>query len=219
MGRVAVVNTPGSSSKSQVLRLGVLGGTFDPPHYGHLTLAENGRVQLSLDRVLLALAGQPPHKPGCPITPSPHRLAMMEMAIADNPAFSVCRVDLDRPGPHFTTDTLALLQQDYPEAELFFLMGGDSLAQFVSWRDPGGIVCRAQLAVMQRPGHTPDLQTLEQAVPGIANRLVWLDVPHLNLASSDLRRRVQESLPLRYLVPPSVETYIREHRLYEALSG
>jgi nicotinate-nucleotide adenylyltransferase len=194
--------------------LGILGGTFDPPHYGHLALAENARTQLRLDRVLFVLAGHPPHKPDRPIAPVAHRVAMVKAAIADNSAFAVSRVDLDRPGPHYTVEMLALLRQEYPEAELFFLLGGDSLAQFLTWRDPAGIVQQARLAVMQRPGYASDLERLEQAVPGIRERLVWLDAPHLDIASSELRRRAHEGSPLRYLVPPAVETYIREHHLY-----
>jgi nicotinate-nucleotide adenylyltransferase len=194
--------------------LGILGGTFDPPHYGHLALAENARAQLELDRVLFVLAGQPPHKPDCPITPVHHRAAMLKAAIADNPAFVISRVDVDRPGPHYSVDMLALLRREYPDADLFFLMGGDSLAQFLTWRDPSGIVQRACLAVMRRPGLTPDLEQLERAIPGIQERLAWLDTPYLDTASSDLRRRVREGLPLRYLVPPAVEDYVHEHRLY-----
>jgi nicotinate-nucleotide adenylyltransferase len=197
------------------LRLGVIGGTFDPPHYGHLVLAENSRVQLWLDRVLFVLAGQPPHKPGWPISPAHHRVAMVEAAIADNPAFTLSRVDLDRPGPHYTTEMLALLRQEYPEGELTLLIGGDSLAQFLTWRDPAGIVRQARLAVMQRPGYEPGLEMLGQAVPGLHERVVWIDAPYLDIAASDLRQRVREGLPLRYLVPPPVEAYIREHRLYE----
>lgn len=195
--------------------LGVLGGTFDPPHYGHLALAENGRVQLQLDRILFVPTGQQPLKPDRPITPAHHRVAMVEAAIADNPAFAVSRVDLARPGPHYTVGMLALLRQEHPEAELFFLMGGDSLADFLAWRDPASIVRQARLAVMRRPGYEPDLAALEQTVPGLCERLVWLDAPHLEIAASDLRRRVREGLPLRYLVPPMVETYICEHNLYK----
>jgi nicotinate-nucleotide adenylyltransferase len=205
--------------KAETVRLGVLGGTFDPPHYGHLVLAENSRVQLGLERVFFVLAGQPPHKLRCPVASSRHRLAMVEAAVAGNPSFAVSRIDLGRPGPHYTVDMLALLGQEYPAAELFFLMGGDSLAHFITWRDPAGIARRARLAVMQRPGHAPDVETLEGVVPGIAERLAWLDVPRLDIASSDLRRRVREGLPLRYLVPPAVETYICEQRLYGALPG
>jgi nicotinate-nucleotide adenylyltransferase len=168
--------------------------------------------------VLFVLAGQPPHKPERPIAAAPHRAAMVEAAVADNPAFALSRVDLDRPGPHYTVEMLALLRRGYAGAELFFLMGGDSLAQFLTWRDPAGIVRQARLAVMPRPGYEPDLAALERAIPGIRERLVWLDAPYLDIAASDLRRRAGRGLPLRYLVPPAVETYVREHRLYGALS-
>ena len=209
MGGVATIE-----SHTQISRLGILGGTFDPPHYGHLALAENGRAQLGLDRVLFVLAGQPPHKPDAPVTPAFHRAAMVEAATAGNSTFSLSRVDLDRPGPHYTVDMLALLQQEYPGAALYFLMGGDSLAQFLSWRDPAGIAQQAWLAVMRRSVHSPDLEELEAAVPGVRERIIWLDVPELDIASTDLRRRVREGLPLRYLVPSQVEAYIREYQLY-----
>ncbi|MBN1976052.1 MAG: nicotinate-nucleotide adenylyltransferase [Anaerolineae bacterium] len=195
-------------------RLGILGGTFDPPHYGHLALAENGRAQLGLARVLLVPAGQQPLKLGRGITPAHHRCSLVEAAIADNPALTLSRVDLDRPGPHYTTDTLALLQKAHPDASLFFLVGSDSLAQLPAWHDAAGIVQRARLGVMRRPGWEVDLATLEQAVPGIGQRLDWLDTPCLDIAASDLRRRARQGLPLRYLVPPQVEAYIRKHRLY-----
>jgi nicotinate-nucleotide adenylyltransferase len=197
--------------------LGLLGGTFDPPHYGHLVLAETARVQLRLDRVLFVVAGLPPHKPGRPITPDRHRAAMVEVAIADNPAFAISRVDVDRPGPHYTVETLSLLRREYPEAELFFLVGGDSLAQFLTWRDPVGILLQARLAVMPRPGYEPDLAALEQVVPDAHDRLAWLDAPFLDISASDLRRRVRKGLSIRYLVPPPVEAYVREHCLYAAL--
>jgi nicotinate-nucleotide adenylyltransferase len=208
-----------TNPRSQISKLGVIGGTFDPPHYGHLVLAENGRVQLRLDRVLFVPAKQPPHKPGRPITPAHHRVAMVEAAIAGNPAFVLSHVDLDRSGPHYTVEMLALLRRENPGADLYFLMGGDSLAEFLTWRDPVGIVQQARLAVMQRPGCEPDLVALEQAVPGLYERFVWLDAPYLDIAASDLRRRVRVGLPLRYLVPPPVEDYIREYHLYEVLPG
>ena len=213
------ISNPQSQSLPLISKLGVLGGTFDPPHYGHLALAENARAQLQLDRVLFVLAGQPPHKPDCPIAPVSHRAAMVQAAIARNPAFAVSHVDMDRPGPHYTVDMLTLLQQEHPEAELTFLLGGDSLAQFLAWRDPAGIVRQARLAVMRRPGHASNLERLEQAIPGVRERLVWLDVPCLDIASSDLQRRVREGLPLCYLVPSVVEAYICEHRLYRRCSA
>jgi len=215
MGGVTDRRPPAANLQSlDPVSLGVIGGTFDPPHYGHLVLAENARLQLQLEAILFVLAGQPPHKPGRPITPVTHRAAMLETAIADNPAFILSHVDVNRPGPHYTVDMLTLLQQNYPAADLFFLMGEDSLAEFLSWRDPAGIVRCVSLVVMQRPGYTPDMEALERAAPGIRERLIWLDTPPLALSSSDLQRRAREGLSLRYLTPPSVEAYIHAHRLY-----
>ena len=195
--------------------LGVLGGTFDPPHYGHLALAENARVQLRLDRVLFVPAGQPPHKPNQPTTPAHHRAAMVQAAIVDHPAFELSRVDLDRPGPHYTVDMLALLGRAYPGADFYFLIGSDSLVEFPTWRDSAGILRQAQLAVMRRPGWEVDLEALEKETPEIRERLAWLDTPYLQISGTDLRRRAREGLPLRYLIPPSVEAYVRERCLYQ----
>jgi nicotinate-nucleotide adenylyltransferase len=194
--------------------IGVLGGTFDPPHYGHLVLAETARVQLSLDLVILAPAGHPPLKPRPPAAGAEHRLAMLEAAIAGNPHFVISRLDIDRSGPNYTVDTLEQLRGEYPGAALYLLMGGDSLAQLLSWRDPGGVVRQAKLAVMRRPGWEADLEEMEKAIPGFAERLVWLEGPSLDIQSSQLRRRSAEGLPLRYLVPPAVEAYIEKHGLY-----
>lgn len=195
-------------------RIGVIGGTFDPPHYAHLVLAENGLAQLHLDRVLFVPAGRPPHKPDEPITPVDHRLAMLDEAIADNASFCLSRVDVERRGPHFTVDMLRILDEDYPDAIIFFLMGGDSLAEFTTWRDPAGILEQARLAVMRRPGSETDLSALRETLPSISDRLVWLDAPYLEISGTDLRRRVSEGLPIRYLVPPGVGAYIRHSGLY-----
>lgn len=192
----------------------MLGGTFDPPHYGHLALAEAALAQLELAQVLFVPAGAPPHKPGRPITPTYHRAAMVEAAIAGQPAFALSRVDLDRPGPHYTVDMLALLQQTLPESELYFLLGSDSLHDLPSWRDPAGILRQARLAVLGRPGWQADWEALEQAVPGLRERLVRLEAPMLAISSTDLRRRARQGLPLTGLVPPAVEEYIRRHGLY-----
>lgn len=196
--------------------MGVIGGTFDPPHYGHLVLAENGRIQLELDSVVFVPAGVPPHKPEHPIMPPEDREAMVEVAIRGNPAFTLSRVDLDRRGPHYTVDMLGILGRVCPEATLFFLMGGDSLAEFSGWRNPAGVVAQAHLAVMERPGSSADLDALEEEIPGIDQRLVWLDAPFLDISGTDLRRRVREGLPIRYLVPPAVRRYVEEHDLYRS---
>ncbi|MEA3377290.1 MAG: nicotinate-nucleotide adenylyltransferase [Chloroflexota bacterium] len=194
--------------------MGVIGGTFDPPHYGHLVLAENARVQLKLDRVLFVPAGEPPHKPEEPITPVHHRTEMVAATVADNAAFVLSRVDLARPGPHYSVDMLGILRGIHHEAILFFLIGGDSLAEFLSWRNPGGIVEQVRLAVMRRPGWEADVASLEEQLPGIRERLTWLDAPHLEISGTDLRRRVRDGLPIRYLVPPPVRDYVYEHGLY-----
>jgi len=204
-----------AARRIQVSRLGVVGGTFDPPHYGHLVLAENARVQLALDVVLFVPAGRPPHKPAAPITAAQHRVAMVQAAIAGNPAFLLSRVDLERPAPHYTVDMLAMLAEIYPSTELLFLMGGDSLAEFASWRDPSGILELATLVVMERPGWKGDWGALAEQIPALPTRLRVLDAPRIGLSGTDLRRRSRMGLPLRYLVPPAVERYVREYRLYQ----
>jgi len=202
------------------LRIGVLGGTFDPIHYGHLMLAEEARVRLQLARVLFIPAKDPPHKLGQPYSPVAGRLRMVQLAIASNPAFAISEVELTRPGPSYTVDTLAHLQQALgPEAELFFLMGLDSLASILTWRDPAGILARAQLAVAARPGFCADLQALEAALPGLSARTHVLDMPEVGISSHDLRRRVCAGLPIRYQVPDSVEAYVREQGLYRPVAA
>jgi nicotinate-nucleotide adenylyltransferase len=203
-------------SAANLSRIGVLGGTFDPPHYGHLLLADTARVQLHLDRVLFAPAGQPPHKPAARPSPVMHRVALLQAALSDanEPAFCLSRVDLDRPGPHYTVDALALLQKAHPQAEMWFLVGADSLADLTKWRDPARIVALARLGVLARPGAAPDLGQLSAAVPGLVGRIDWLIGPSLEVSSSALRERARQGLPLRFLVPPAVETYLSEHSLY-----
>jgi nicotinate-nucleotide adenylyltransferase len=202
-----------------IRRLGIIGGTFDPPHWGHLVLAQNGLAQLELDRVAFVPAGRPPHKPDQPITPVHHRVAMVELAVEDNAAFCLSRVDVERPGPHYTVDMLGLLQDANPGAALFFLIGGDSLAEFGEWREPSGILHQARLGVMQRPGWEADLASLADKLPALEARLRWLDAPHLALSGTDLRRRVAEGLPIRYLVPDAIHAYVHRHQLYRRASG
>jgi nicotinate-nucleotide adenylyltransferase len=194
--------------------MGVLGGTFDPPHYGHLALAETARVQLELERVLFVPAGRPPHKPAKPISPGHHRRAMVELAIQDNPHFALSCADLGRPGPHYTVRTLALLREMYPKATLFFLMGEDSLSEFHTWREPARILEQAHLAVMRRQSASVDWAQLERIAPDIRARVSWLDIELFTLSSTTLRRRVRRGLPTRYMVPPGVELYVREQQLY-----
>jgi nicotinate-nucleotide adenylyltransferase len=211
-------------------RLGVLGGTFDPPHYGHLLLADTARVQLKLDRVLFAPAGQPPHKPEELPSSITHRVALVQLALADvaEPAFELSRVDLDRTGPHYTADTLLILSEQYSDAELWFLIGGDSLSELPNWRAPSRIIELARLGVLPRPGYRSDLETITDRLEScngesptqveLAERIDWLAGPALDISSSALRERSQHSLPLRFLVPPTVEAYIETHQLYKLRS-
>jgi nicotinate-nucleotide adenylyltransferase len=198
------------------LRLGILGGTFDPIHFGHLLAAEEARVTLHLDRVLFAPAGDPPHKQGYALLPIAHRLRMVGLAIADNPAFEISTVDMDRLGPHYTVDTIQLLRDGWDTAadETFFIMGADSLAHLLTWHQPDQLIALCRLAVVARPGYRADLVELEAAMPDVNSRLDWVEMPVLGISSSDLQRRVREGRSIRYQVPAAVAEYVTQHRLY-----
>jgi nicotinate-nucleotide adenylyltransferase len=215
--------------EDRIRRLGVLGGTFDPPHYGHLLLADTARVQLRLERVLFVPAGQPPHKPQAQPTLVAHRVALVQAALTDasEPAFSLSRVDVDRPGPHYTVDTLKILYEAFPAVQIWFLIGADSLADLPKWRMPQRIISLVRLGVLSRPGYVADLDALADrlsVVDGSATaidlrqHIDWLTGPSLDISSTALRARARQKLPLRYLVPPSVEAYVREHNLYDVES-
>jgi len=195
-------------------RLGVLGGTFDPPHLGHLILAETAASALGLERVLFVPAGEPPHKQGQRISPAADRLAMLERALAGNARFDISRVDLDRPGPHFTVDMLALLGKAHPGAALYFILGGDSLADLLTWRDPVGVIEAARLAVMRRPGAALDLDVLAQRIPGAGARLDVVDAPMIGISGSALRKQIGQGRSVRYQIPDAVLEYIQAHGLY-----
>jgi nicotinate-nucleotide adenylyltransferase len=208
-------SSPPSGDREPARRLGVFGGTFDPPHYGHLALAETARVQLELDTVLFVPAGSPPHKPDAAITSPEDRVALVRAAIADNAAFAISCVDVDRPGPHYTVDMVARLREEHPEVESWhFLMGEDSLHDLPTWHEPARLLQQVTLAVMPRMGRRADIPTLEQSFPELGERLVWLDVPPVHLSATEMRHRVRSGLPLRYLVPPAVEALIHERSLY-----
>ncbi len=193
------------------MRLGVLGGTFDPVHCGHLALARHALKQLALDRVLFVPAGQPWRKPDRTIAPAHHRLAMLHLAIEGNEAFEIAAMEVDRPGPSYTAETLAALSEEQ-EAELFFIMGEDALADLPNWREPERILELATLVVAHRTG-SGDAGRAEMP-SGPSARIVWLEMPLLDISASAIRERVSGRLPIRDLVPEAVESYIREHGLY-----
>ncbi len=196
-------------------RLGVFGGTFDPPHLGHLILAEEAYEQLGLERVLWVLTPDPPHKQGQSVLALEDRLQMLQVAISENPRFQLSRVDIDRPPPHYAVDTLRLLMDRYPQAELIYLIGGDSLRDLPTWHKPAELLRHcAGLAVMRRPGDRIDLAALEAAIPGIQEKTVFLDAPRLEISSSDIRQRIACGRSFRYFLQPAVYHLIRERRLY-----
>ena len=198
------------------MQLGILGGTFDPIHFGHLLAAEEARVALRLDRVLFAPASDPPHKQEYAKLPVAHRTSMVRLAIADNPTFDISTVDIDRPGPHYTVDTIHLIRDEWGTGtdETYFIMGADSLAHLLTWHQPAQLIQLCRLAVVARPGFRADLAKLEAALPGISRRLNWVEMPVLGISSSDLQRRVREGRSIRYQVPANVADYVTEHRLY-----
>ena len=197
------------------MRVGVFGGTFDPIHIGHLVAAEETRVQLKLERVVFVPAGLPPHKLANHISPVEHRLAMVQLAIASNPYFTVSRVDIDRFGPCYTVETMELLRDEWgPGVELYFIMGSDSLADILTWYKPERLIRLCRLAVVKRPGYDVDIKELDRLLPGIASRVQFINSPLIDVASCDIRRRVREGLSIKYQVPEAVERYIYEHGVY-----
>jgi len=202
-------------------RIGVLGGTFDPIHIAHLAIAENCWDQLGLSEVLFIPAGDPPHKQHRGVAPAVHRVAMVERAIAGNPHFRVSRVDVNRPGLSYSVDTLESLRAELgTEAELFFIVGSDSLTDLPNWRDPRRLIELCTVVAVNRPGYPrPDLKQIDARIPGASGRTRFVDVPDLNLTSSEIRRRVAEGRTIRYLVPDPVRDYIIEKQLYRVARG
>ena len=194
--------------------VGVFGGSFDPPHQGHLILAAEAHFQLSLERVLWVLTPQPPHK-SHQLTPLSFRLEMLHAAIQDNPIFELSSVEMNRPGPHYAVDTMRALSERYPGIQLIYLMGGDSLRDLPTWhrRQEFVDVCGG-IGVMRRPGDHIDLAELETVLLGISAKVHFVEAPLLEISSQELRRRIGSGEPVRYYLPPPVEEIIRRNNLY-----
>jgi nicotinate-nucleotide adenylyltransferase len=195
--------------------IGIFGGTFDPPHIGHLILSAETRAQLVLDRLLWVLTPNPPHKQGQPITPLEHRLRMVELAIADDHQFELSTVELDRQGPHYALDTVNIIAEQNPSADLVYLMGGDSLRDLPTWYHPSDLVAALRfIGVMRRLGDSIDLPALEKNIPGLAAKIRYVDAPLLDIAAHEIRQRVADGRPFRYFLPQAVYDYILEYNLY-----
>ena len=187
-------------------RIGIMGGTFDPIHHGHLVAASEAQVSLELDEVIFVPTGQPGDKPH--VSPAEHRYLMTVIATASNPRFRVSRVDIDRPGITYTVDTLRDMRRELPDADLFFISGADAIAALVTWKDSGDLTSLAHFVGVSRPGH--DLKV--DALP--SEHVTVLEVPALAISSSDCRERVGRGNSVWYLVPDGVVQYIAKHRLY-----
>ncbi len=196
-------------------QIGLFGGTFDPPHLGHLILASEAYSQLALNRLLWVLTPEPPHKQDQTITPIEHRLAMVELAIQDNPDFHLSRIEMDRPGPHYTLDTVELIAQQYPEADITPIIGGNSLRDLPTWHRPKELLQACHwVGVMQRPGEQENLEALERSLPGISSKVHYVDAPLLEIASREIRSRISTGQPYRYYLPSPVYEYIQQNHLY-----
>ena len=198
------------------MRVGILGGAFNPPHIGHLVCAQEAFVQLELDRVLFMPVGVPPHReieqdPGAEV-----RLEMVELAVADDGRFETSRAELDRDGPSYTSDTLEQLAKESPDDELFVILGGDQAAALASWHEPEKVLERSTVAVFERLSWGRNAIGIKIGrLPG-ARKVRYLDMPLIQVSSSAIRRRVREGTPIRYLVPDKVADYISSHDLYGA---
>jgi nicotinate-nucleotide adenylyltransferase len=197
-----------------VTRLGVMGGTFDPIHLGHLAIAEEARESLRLEKVLFVPAGRPPHKRASDVTPVEHRVAMVELGIIDNPAFELSRIEVDRPGPSYTADTLEALQRA-TDADLTLILSAETLAELPTWHEPERLFAAASMAVAPRDGYpAPDPAWLSATFPGREARITYLEGPRLGVSSTSIRARVAAGRSIRYLVPHAVEAWIADHALY-----
>jgi len=200
------------------MNVGILGGTFDPVHNGHLIVAEVARKQLNLNEVLFIPAGRPWLKVERTITPAKHRLGMLRLALDNKPHFRISEMEIKRPGPTYTIDTIKTLKKRFKaEDELFFILGQDSLMQLPQWHDAPSLIKLCYLVAAARPGvKKPDMKALEAEIPGIKQRVVLMKEPMVDISASDVRERVARGLSVRHLVPELVNRYIKENRLYVA---
>jgi nicotinate-nucleotide adenylyltransferase len=198
------------------MKIGVLGGTFDPIHMGHLKVAEEVTARLNLSETIFMPAGQSWLKADNLISPAEQRIGMLRLALAGKPYFKLSTMEVDRPGPTYTVDTMAELKRQLgPAVELFFILGWDNLSQLPQWHKPSRLIELCRLVAVPRVGFpAPDLESLDAALPGLSQRVILLQEPRIDINASIIRQRVSRGLSINNLVPEPVERYIKEHRLY-----
>jgi len=198
------------------MRLGIFGGTFDPPHLGHLHLAEKALIQFKLNCILWVLTPIPPHKNESSILDVKHRIDMVSAVIVQDHRFTLSRIDINRPPPHYAVDTLSLLKKENPDDELFYLIGGDSLGNLPLWHKPLEVVAHCtKLGVLRRPGERIDLNSLNLLIPGILEKIIFIDSQRVKVSATDIRNRIYNDEPYKHLIPKSVNEIITARDLYK----
>jgi nicotinate-nucleotide adenylyltransferase len=198
------------------MKIGVLGGTFDPVHNGHLAIAEEARAYLNLNQVIFLPAGQPWMKADRSISPARHRTAMLALALQPRPYFKFSTIEIEHQGPSYSVNSIAELKSQAVEpTDWYFILGWDNLSKIPQWREPAKLLELCFLAAVPRPGYErPNMKKLEAALPGISKKVILMDKPRLAISATDIRNKVAQGLPIEGLVPPAVEKYIRENGLY-----
>lgn len=200
------------------MNLGILGGTFDPIHNAHLFIAEEARVRYALDRVVFIPNALPPHKQTYAVSDPAHRYAMAVLATVSNPCFECSRIEIDRPGPSYMVDTLTEVHHRWPGAEVYCITGLDTILEIPTWYRPDEVIRLTHFIAAERPGFSLDLG--EQDLPSeLIERVLPLSTTHLDISSTEIRSRVQDGLPIRYLTPDSVVDYVHRHGLYMDRTG
>lgn len=197
-------------------RLGIMGGTFDPIHYGHLVAAENARIAHRLDHVLFIPTGISPHKLDFPVSDAWLRYEMVKISVRSNRCFQISRIEIDRSGPSYTIDTLKTIHQIWPKQELYLITGSDAVTEITTWREPEEIIRMAKIVSATRPGYDSRdlLEQIYQKYPVARGRIFELEIPALDISSTDIRTRVRQGRPIRYLVPEEVLSFIKKKSLY-----
>jgi len=211
-----IYNMAPSPRSANVVRIGFLGGTFDPPHNGHLMIAQKALEELALEEINFAPSRLPPHKADNNLTPIAHRVEMTRLAIQGNPRYLMSYIDVDREGPTYSVDALKILREGWHEStEIYFLMGSDSLASILTSHQPEELIKLCKLAVFARTGFIAPIDELEQKLPGLRARTVWVNAPPLEISATEIQRRVRAGESIKDLVPVNVTEYIRLTGLYK----